>query len=164
MATLSKLDALGKLSRYDPDLDHDEQCVRRIYFFPRAVTWFGNCLPVLGSTWQIEQTPLEQVVAALADFCLGRPLAVGHRFKALNHLGAGIWELKTADVRIFGWFAAKDCFVATDADLKRNVVSRQMYRPYAEQAVRLREGLDLDEPKFISGEDPLNVVSDFYFP
>ena len=91
-------------------------------------------------------------------------MACDHRFKPLNHLSEGVWELKTADVRIFGWFAVKDCFIGTDGDLKRNIIDRNLYRPYAEQAARFRSLLDLDEPKFVTGEDPRNVVSDFYYP
>lgn len=158
------LESEGAVCRYEPELDHGQQELRRFYVLPRLRGWMEGVLPELGSTWKIEETPNEQVDAMLAVYCAGEPLAYGHRFKPLNHLGEGIWELKTADVRIFGWFPVKDCFVATDADLKRNIVDRQMYRPYAEQAVRLRIQLGLDEPKFVPGEDPLDVVSDFYYP
>ena len=39
-----------------------------------------------------------------------------------------------------------------------------LYRPYAEEAVRFREQLDLNNPQFVPGDDPHAVVSDFSFP
>jgi hypothetical protein len=164
MATLPMLEADGALCRYEPELDHGQQELRLFYVFPRVAEWMERTLPILGSTWNIEETPLEQLDALLAVFCAGDPLSYGQRFKPLNALGDGVWELKTADLRIFGWFPRKDCFVATDADLARTVKSNRLYRPYAEQAVRFRDRLGLDEPKFVPGEDPLDVVSDFYYP
>lgn len=164
MATLLELASAGELVRYDAELEYDQQELRRVFALPRACDWIAGTLPSLGSAWNIQESPIEQLDALLALFCAGEPLAVGHKFKSLNALGEGIWELKTADIRMFGWFATKDCFVVTDCDLKRHIVERNMYGPYCEQAVRFRDRIDLDEPKFIPGEDPLDVVSDFYFP
>jgi hypothetical protein len=158
------LEADGALCRYEPELDYGQQELRLFYVLPRLAEWMERTLPTLASTWNIQESPLEQLDASLAFFCAGEPLACDHRFKPLNALGEGVWELKTADLRIFGWFPRKDCFIATDAALTRDVKGSKLYRPYAEQAVRFRDRLGLDEPKFVPGEDPLNVVSDFYYP
>lgn len=158
------LEGSGELCRYDAFLADDQQPERTIFFFPRSRTWMSDILPTLESTWNIEVSPLEQVDAFLALYCAGEPLSFGHRFKPLTHLGDGVWELKTADVRLFGWFVSRDSFVVTDGVLARDVKLRNGYRPFAEQAVRFRDRLALDEPKFVAGEDPHNVVSNFYYP
>lgn len=164
MATLLHLASAGELLRLDPALGLRVQEQRSIYLLPKVGDWLNGELPALESTWNIETPPLEQVDALFADFCAGKPLCVGWNVKPLVHLGDGIWELKTADVRIFGWFPQKDCFIATAGNLKRVIVELKMYRPYCEESVRFRDNLDLDDPKFIPGDDPNNVVSDCYYP
>lgn len=164
MATLLDLELHDALIRLDPALSLRCQELRVIYVFPRLAVWMAEKLPLLESTWNIEDCPIEQLDALIAQFCSGEALAYGQRFKPLNHLGDGIWELKTADLRMFGWFNKQDCFVATNCDLKRTIVESHLYRPYCEQAVRFRDQLELDEPKFITGDDPNVVVSDCYYP
>lgn len=164
MATLLNLVEADQLLKLDPMLGVRQQELRRIYMLPRLATWLDQTLPGLGSTWNIEERPIEQLDALAAQFCAGEPLAYGHRFKPLTHLGEGVWELKTADLRVFGWFHQQDCFVGTDCNLKRVIVDLHMYGPYCEQAARFRGQLDLDEPKFLPGEEPDAVVSNFYYP
>ena len=164
MATLLDLERADALLRLDPALGARQQEMRSLYLFPRLGNWLANTLPTLESSWNIEECPIEQLDALIAQFCSGEPLAYDHRFKPLNHLGDGVWELKTADLRMFGWFSQQDCFIATDCNLKRVIVESGLYRPYCEQAVRFRNQLDLDEPKFLPGDDPNVVVSDCYYP
>lgn len=162
MATLLHLAGSGHVIKIDPVLGLRELELRRIYLLPRAHKWLAEVLPDTDSDRNIQETPSEQVDALIYEFCSGKPLPVGRRFKALVHLGDGVWELKTADIRLFGWFTQKDCFVVSDCNSKYNVLKSNMYRGYCEQAVRLRNALDLDEPKFVTGENPDDVVSDCY--
>ena len=140
------------------------QSGRVIFVLPDLRQWLEDVLPTLGSTWNIEQSPIEQLDALIATFGSGDTLTFGQQFKPLTRLGDGIWQLKTADLRMFGWFHEKDCFVGTDANLKDDIMRLRMYRPYCEQAVRRRDALDLDEPKFIQGDDPNAVVSAYDLP
>lgn len=164
MATLIELENASKVFKIDPALGPREQEWRNIFVLPDLHQWLVDVLPTLGSTWNIEQSPIEQLDALIATFCSGETLTFGWQFKPLTHLRDGIWELKTADLRMFGWFYMKDCFVGTDANLKDLIGRLRMYRPYCDQAVRRRERLDLNEPKFIQGDDPNAVVSAYYFP
>ena len=75
-----------------------------MFCLPRFQDWVTGELLAYGSTWKIEVSPQEQLGQLVDDFVAGEVLTVGWQFKALNHHGAGIWELKTADLRIFGWF------------------------------------------------------------
>ena len=162
MATILNLAQSGEVIKVDPVLGLRELELRRIYLLPRAHKWLLTVLPKTDSNWNIEQTPSEQLDALIYEFCSGKQLQVGIRFKALVHLGDGVWELKTSDLRLFGWFTQKDCFIASDCDEAGRVKKVGLYRGYCEQAVRLRNELDLDEPKFIAGDNPDDVVSDCY--
>lgn len=164
MATTLELVNSEALFKLDASLSPTEQEWRFVYTLPDLKRWFETDLPTLASTWEIEQSPSEQMDALMWIFCSGQTLTFDRQFKPLNHIGNGIWELKTADLRMFGWFPKKDHFIGTDANLTDLIKRLNMYRPYCEQALRRRENLDLDEPKFIDGEDPNDVISDFDFP
>ena len=164
MATLIELENAGQVFRIDPALGPREQEWRRIFVLPELRQWLEDVLPTLGSTWNIEQSPIEQLDALVATFCSGETLTFGQQFKLLTGIKDGIWELKTADLRMFGWFYMKDCFVGTDTNLTDEIKRMRMYQPYCDQAVRRRNALDLDEPKFIQGDDPNAVVSAYDFP
>lgn len=163
MATLIELNSAGSLSKLDPALEAHRQEERSIYVLPRLQNWFIRDLPNLGSTWNIEQSPAEQLDALFATFCSGDVLTFNRHFKPLNHLRNGIWELKTADLRVFGWFPMKDCFIGSAANLADQIKRSRMYRPYCDQAVRDRDSLDLNHPKFIAGDKPDGVVSAYSF-
>ena len=162
MATLLELERRGDVFRFDPALAWNEYEDRRIFLLPPARDWIQNVLPTLGSTWNIEISPEEQLDTLFYEFCSGRPLAVGGQFKKLNPINNGMWELKTSDLRVFGWFPSKDCFVVTDCDDTDKIKRLNLYRPYCDQGVRRREALNLDEPKYFTGDDPNDVVSDCY--
>jgi hypothetical protein len=163
MATLLELKNAGQVIKVDPQLDPREQEDRLFYILPRLEEWFTMTLPDLESTWNIEITPLEQVYALIADFCTGKTLTYGEQFKEMTHIRDGIWELKTADIRIFGRFCKMDCFVGANAGLTRDIKGSSLYTNICIEAANRLDQLDLDEPKFISGKDPRNVVSAFDF-
>lgn len=162
MATLLNLAKSGQVIKVDPVLGPKELEMRRIYLLPRACKWITEVLPATDSSWDLETSPNEQLDALIYEYCSGQPLCIGLRLKALVHLGEGIWELKTPDLRLFGWFTQKDCFIVSDCDDAGRVKKVPLYRGYCEQAVRLRGALDLDEPKFVTGDDPNDVVSNCY--
>jgi len=164
MATIQQLCDAGRLFKLDCVLDDEQQEFRTIYLSERLRNWLAVTLPTLGSTWKLETLPEQQLDALLNVYGSGETLTFDWHFKPLNFLGNGIWELKTADLRIFGWFPRKDVFIAVDADTKQRILDMKMYRPYQEQAARFRDELPLDEPKFVPGDDPHAVVSNFDYP
>jgi hypothetical protein len=161
MATLIELHDQERIFRIDPVLGLREFEARRLFVLPEARRWIEGVLPTTASTWNLQESPSEQLDALVYEFCVGHPLVVGNRFKSLTHLGDGIWELKTSDLRLFGWFVFKDCFVVSDIDDTGRVKRSNLYRGYCQQAVWRRNALNLDEPKFIPGDNPNDVVSDW---
>jgi hypothetical protein len=168
MATLAGLCGDdGPLFKLDPVLDSydaDAQEERLIYASKKFRDWIVKVLPGLGSTWNVEELPDQQVDALFEDFTSGIVLTYSHQFKCLNPVGDGVWELKTADVRIFGWFYAMDCFIAIVADTKQHILDHGLYAGYRGEVVHYRNQLALDEPKFIDGDDPNVVVSNYTIP
>lgn len=135
-----------------------------MYALPEARNWMEGVLPTLKSERGLETSPIEQLDAFLTVYCGGDTLMYQRQFRPVMHIGAGIWELKTPDLRLFGWFHTKDCFVCTDGDDATRVKTYRLYDGYRDQGVRRREQLDLDEPKFLAGDDPNDVISAFSYP
>ena len=164
MATLATLVSDGSLLRWEVNLSPRQQIERILLLVPPLHGRLDETLAQSGSTWNIEETPAQQLDALTAVFVAGEPLAFGWQFKSLVHHQNGVWYLKTADVRLFGWFPCRDCFIATSiagADLAKRL---HLYRPLGDEVVRIREALPLDEPKFVPGDDPNDVVSNFTYP
>jgi hypothetical protein len=165
MATPIQLHYAGTLYKYDPELAPKQREIRTFYASQRMQKWVTEDLPKLESTWKIEQSPQEQLSELLDEiYCPEEPLTFGRQFRPLRYIVDGIWELKTADLRVFGWFFAKNCFIASAANLTDLIKRLHLYLPYQEEAVRVRNQLDLDDPKFVPGDDPHAVVSNFTYP
>ena len=154
----------GLLLRWEVVLSPRQQIERVLLLVPRLHDRLDEALAV-GSTWNIEETPAQQLDALTAVLVSGEPLAFGWQFKPLLYVPNldGVWYLKTADVRLFGWFPCRDYFIATSvvvADLAKRL---HLDRPFGEEVERVREALPLDEPKFVPGDDPNAVVSNFTY-
>ncbi|MBU1210493.1 MAG: hypothetical protein KJ587_04355 [Alphaproteobacteria bacterium] len=164
MATLVQLLERGALKKLDPQLAPGEQEFRLLYAGERLVTWITVTLPTLGSCWNIEQAPIEQLDAFMEVFASDEPLYYERAFRPIRHIAVGIWEIKTADVRIFGWFPKRDHFIGVAGDTTQRVKDYNLYTGYAGEVERFRDGLDLDEPKYVPGDQPDAVVSNFSYP
>jgi hypothetical protein len=135
-----------------------------VYTSEKARKWIEVDLVAAESTWKLELSPAEQMAELIEHFCSGEPLAYGWQFKPLTHIGDGVWELKTPETRLFGWFPKKDCFIGSEIGMADHIKRHKLYRGHVDEVVRFRDMINLDEPKFIDGDSPNDVVSDFYFP
>ena len=162
MATLLQLDQAGVLDRIDPGLERGTMEVRLIYALPRLRDWLEG--PVHDLQSHLEQSPAEQVATIIEDFCSGATLVIGPHLNMLDHVDGGMWKLKTYDTRIFGWFAKRDVFVGVCGHSTTHVKQHGLYHGIAGEVGRARDALDLDPPKFIPGDSPYGVVSNYSFP
>lgn len=162
MATIYTLVAGGVLVRLDPGLPSNEQETRLIHMSLRLRDWMAEKLPVLVPRWVSELSPQEQLAAFIENFCRGTVLQYPRQFHSLFYIEDGIWELKTADVRVIGWFHAIDCFIGVVADDATRIKQIGLTHGYCGEVKRFRDQLDLDEPKYIKGSDPNDVVSNYY--
>lgn len=131
---------------------------------PEVVQWLEETLPALTGFFEQEIGPEEEFDAFLAGYAAGEPLVYERQLWPLFHHSSGIWELKTRDLRLFGWFWRRDCFICSRIDDATHVKAYSLYAGYRDEAVRFRDSLDLDPPKFIEGDHPSAVVSAFSFP
>lgn len=74
------------------------------------------------------------------------------RPKPLSPAEDGVWQLKTPDLRVFGWFWRPGDFIVSQIGFKANLRRPELYRPFIAQACRDRDSLQLDPPPFITGE------------
>jgi len=168
MATVIELAAAGIIQRLDPQLDYDEQELRTIYLAPRVAEFLGDVLPSLESFFDKETTAQQDFDELISVYASGLPLVFDTQFKAFRRrcfdsLQGGVWYLKTADLRIFGWFPAKDCFLAAIPDTFENVKTLELYEGRRNEVIHYRNQINLNEPKFIPGDNPNAVVSNFAF-
>lgn len=159
MSTLIELSAAGEVELFVPELGFRQQALRLIYLRPGVMEWIEGNLPDAESDCGSELSPLEQLDELLNTFCAGEALIHERQVKILHQHRHCVWELKTADVRLFGWFPKVDVFVWTATNLKRIIRDHGLVPGYVQQAVNFRNQLNLDPPKFIPGADPNGVAT-----
>jgi hypothetical protein len=166
MATLLDL-AGGRapvLFKLDPGFEDGSQEFRCILASQKLKIWIEQELPNLVSPLGIQISPQEQLFALVDVFYSDETLTYGGHFKPLRCRGQGVWELRTEDLRIFGWFPLKDHFIGVVANDATYIKEHRLYEGYIGEVVRFRNQLDLVEPKFIQGKDSNNVVSNYTYP
>lgn len=164
MATYTQLARCKDVRKYDPELGSHGLPERMIYVSKKVEKWVSEELPEAEAFWGTEISPLEQLVEEFDAFCRGDELAVEYDFRCLRPAADGVWELKTPDLRVFGWFPLKNCFVAVVGHLANHVKKHNLYLGLIGEVVRFREVLPIDPPKFISGDDPDVIVSNYNQP
>ncbi|WP_040849926.1 hypothetical protein [Nitrospirillum viridazoti] len=151
MATLEQIAARGDISNYEIDLEADEHAEALFYYAPVFATNHDEKLSHLGRKAGRKESPSEQVYSIIREFIIGRRLVYDVQRKRLVPDSNYVWEMKTQDVRIFGWFPRKSVFVAVDVELKDNLLEHDKYDPFINAVVSFRDALDLDPPKFLTG-------------
>ncbi len=159
MATLSKLILDGILNPVEIELDSHTLPWRLIFSINGFGQWLENDLANLVATYDPQLSSAQQVDDLMAAFVSGDPLVPEKMFRPLHPHQDGVWELKTPDVRIFGWFACKDNFIAARGNDATFIKRHNLYHGYIGEVVRLRNQLDLDPPKFVTGVNADDVIS-----
>ena len=128
---------------------------RVFYAMADFMTWMGTEVPKLKTgRLQASQTPQEQLDAILLNWTAGKPMAYS---RAMNDLMPGrdeVWEMKTPDLRIFGWICLPRTFVAVFgdyADWYKRPTIKKSYGDARERVISARHALNLDEPKIATG-------------
>ncbi|MDO6967098.1 hypothetical protein [Rhizobium alvei] len=149
------------LLRFECRMARHEFAERTIVVSPGFQEWVKAELNLMTAIDPAEVSPSEQVYILFKRFVLGKSMRTGrlfHRMKPLdgNH---DIYELKTPDIRIFGWFYRKDFFVAAFGANIEQLKGTGMYGTYRDLAVAFRDNLPLNEPKALYGAGENDVVS-----
>ena len=161
MATIRELVDSGRLEEIN-SLEENELPMRYLYGTPEFISWLDESLELIEfDPTYAELEPTEQVDALFGEYSLGHPFSTDRRFKKLASTpDHGIWELKTTDVRIFGFVPEKDKFVCCfgeDADI---VKLKNSYGAFIARSRFTLNNLGLDEPPCIMSSEYKDVISD----
>jgi hypothetical protein len=160
MPTITDLVDNGAIVRIEVELAPRDQPLRLLYGTPQFVVWLQEALAGAEPQQRLGQTsPAEQIDDLFHSFLSGAPLVFTRQFRAVRAEDNAVWELKTPDVRIFGWFMAKDCFVAVFGNWADTIKDHDLYRGYRIAIRRLRRELGVDATLCVKGVAPDDVLS-----
>jgi hypothetical protein len=160
MPTITELIASGAIIKIDVELAPRDQPLRLLYGTPQFVGWLRQILAGVEPPRQLGQTSAaEQIDDLFHSFLRGEPLIFTRQFRVVRAEDNAVWELKTPDIRIFGWFMARDCFVAVFGNWADTIKDHDLYRGYRIAIRRLRRELGIDATLCVKGVDPDDVLS-----
>lgn len=154
MATIDQLIEQGQLFKLEDVLDPGELEERIIYVHPRVATWMDENLETLENDGFYDNipSPKQQADDLFYEFISGANIISDWPPHAMTPSVTGVWELRTADLRFFGWFWRKGVFLITGVDTKTRCQAFSLYAGYRDQCVRDRTIFDLEAPAFCMGE------------
>lgn len=160
MTTIEELVARKAISRIQLEMHSRDQEMRLLYGTPDFIDWLGVLAKGAQPKRRLgEATAAEQVDDLFNTFLSGQPLVYMKQFRSIRAEKNAVWELKTPDVRIFGWFLKKDCFVAVFGNWTDVIKDHDLYRGYRIAIRRLRRELGVDESLCVQGVTPGDVLS-----
>lgn len=160
MSPLELLVEANVITRIDVEMGLQEQPMRLLYGTPGFIDWLKEILSGAQPKSRLgEATPSEQIDQLFYSFLSGLPLIYMRQFRFIRPEKNAVWELKTPDIRIFGWFLKKDCFVCVCGNWADEVKDYNLYRGYRIAIRRFRRELNLDESFCVQGVDPGDVIS-----
>jgi hypothetical protein len=156
MATLNKLVEVRTLVRVTVPLGRGLFHDRWLYAYPECLEWMRNDVPkMVTGRLQAEQTPLEQLHVRVRQWISGQPMHYGPMFSNMTPLSDYVCEIKTPDLRIFGWIYQPKKFIAVFGDYADDYkppTKRKTYADARRKVVAARDALPLDGDKFANGD------------
>ncbi len=156
MATLDKLVEDGTIVRVKLRLRHGQFDERKLYAYPECLEWMKVEVPkMVTGRLQSDLTPALQLTTLLLQWITGKPMAYGRMFQDMLPQSEEVWELKTPDLRLFGWIYRPREFIAVRggyADDYKEPTKTKFYGDDRQAVVDARNALPLDTPKFATGE------------
>jgi hypothetical protein len=160
MPTIATLVDSGAIKRIDVELHPREQPQRLLYGTPGFIVWLEERVTKNEkSPLFLEISPLQQLDNLFYEFVSGRPLVFSRQFRFVRAESNAVWEMKTPDLRVFGWFMKRDCFVAVFGDWTNHVKDFALYRGYRLEVRRLRRELGVEDDLCVKGLEPDDVLS-----
>jgi hypothetical protein len=152
-------DNIATMTRILVPLGRGEFEDRKFYALPSFLRFLQETLPTLeGGVLAATETPRQQMDTVLRKWNAGKPMQYGRMFSTLKPTRYSVWEMKTPDLRIFGWLYRPKVFVAAFAgfadDYKKQngQPPKESYSAARVRVVWLRGRLDLDPPSFVTGD------------
>lgn len=157
MATPKQLVKEGSLFEVSPEdlLGPGAQAFREIYLLPAVKTWIENVLYKLEGDGVAggKNNPAEQLYDHFCEFVSGHNIAnIYWSPKRIRPVSQLVWELRTPDLRVFGWFWKSGIFIVSAIDTSARCKDHDLYGGYRNMCVHSYNSLDLDPPKAIDGD------------
>jgi hypothetical protein len=156
MATFNKLLEEKALIRVMIVLGRGQFHERKLYAYPDCLEWMRKTVPTM-TTGRVASafSPAEQLIQRLRQWMAGEPMAYSRMFNDMRPRSDHVWELKTADLRIFGWMYRPRQFIAVRggyADEYKEPTKTKNYADDVRAVTEARNILDLDGDKFATGD------------
>ena len=155
---MATLDSIPITTKITIPLGRGEFEERQFYALPAFMNDLRNVVPALEKgRLDAPLSPLQQLDDILHRWIIGKPMRYRRWLNDLSPQDSETWELKTADLRIFGWIYRPKIFVGafigyTDHYKRHgNQPAVESYGAARDRVVEIRNRLDLDEPKFATG-------------
>jgi hypothetical protein len=156
MAAFDKLLEQGQIVRVTLRLGRGQFNDRELYAYPECLAWMKVEVPkMVTGRVQSAFAPKEQLITRLLQWITGKPMARGRMFQDMLPKSDEVWELKTPDLRIFGWMYRPRKFIAVCggyADDYKEPTKIKNYGDDRDAVVKARDELPLDGNKFVTGE------------
>ena len=156
MATFDKLVADGALVRVTLRLGRNQHNEREIYAYPHCLQWMRVDVPqMVTGRLKSDMAPKEQLFTRLTQWITGAPMQYGRMFQDLMPERDEVWELKTADLRVFGWLYRPRKFIAVCggyADDYKEPTKIKIYGDDKRAVLAARDALPLDGDKYVTGK------------
>lgn len=130
---------------------------RHLYAYPDSLKWMKEEVPKLQTGRQRSaRTPKEQLILRLQQWLSGDPIHKGPMFQEMKYPeNNDVWELKTTDLRLFGWMYRPKKFIIAShgyADHYKKPTKIKDYAADVRIVMGAREALPLDGDKFVKGD------------
>ncbi|GJD35124.1 hypothetical protein [Methylobacterium aerolatum] len=160
MDTLSALLADPSILRIEVSLGPRDLPVRRVFGTRAFVDWLEQRRAGMEkSKLGIDLSITEQIDSLFYRFIVGDVLRNRWDFRCVKIEKYPVWEMKTPDIRIFGWFPEKDCFIAVCGGWADHIKDYDLYRGYRLEIRRLRRTMNLARDLCGRGTTPDDVIS-----
>jgi len=156
MPTFDKLLEDKVIIRVTVPLRRGEFHERKFYAFPLCLDWMRKDVPNMTTgRCQSPLSPKEQLEQRLRQWMSGATIVHERMFNDMLPHDKHVWEMKTADLRLFGWVYQPKAFIALCggyADDYKEPTKTKNYADDVKAVVAARHLLPLDGPKFATGD------------
>ncbi len=161
MSTVANLVAAGTLRAVTLGLIDDELPDRGLFGTRRLHDFLEGDLRAVPSRDSTLSAEL-QLATLFGRYLTNRPLILHSPISPLRHLKSAVWEMKTLDVRVFGWFAQKDVMVLdAGCDVKLLKSDKLNYSGFIAQTEYVRKTLGFQETEYVQGTQPNDILTNF---
>ncbi|WP_139231547.1 hypothetical protein [Methylobacterium phyllosphaerae] len=112
---------------------------RRFYATTPCAAWLDNInRNNPASPDGLEESPRLQLFGILKTFINRGEMRLDREFHPMRPGEKNIWEITTAELRIFGFFSEMDEFIAVVADYKSRIITYSLYPTYRQMVENFR--------------------------